>query len=231
MFTDDDLRPISALQHLVFCERQCALIHLEGLWAENRLTVEGAQLHERVDEEQPTESRGDVRVARRLAIRSYRLGVSGYADVVEFRRMQTRTEQPEPPTAAPVPGWPGLWQPLPVEYKRGLPKPDRSDEVQLCAQALCLEEMLGITVLRGAFFYGGRRRRSEVIFDSALRGFTAEAACRLHALLDSRRTPAPVASSKCRNCSLLELCMPAVGGCRRSAKDYLARAFDDVVAD
>ncbi len=174
--SEDDLLPISALQHLVFCERQWGLIHLEQIWAENRLTLEGKHLHERVDESE-TESRGGVRTARALALRSLRLGLSGRADVVEFLRM----EADEGPVdgaddgvsgAVALPGVAGLWRPFPVEYKRGKPKPDRCDEVQLCAQALCLEEMLDTEIPRGALFYGQPRRRQEVAFDPELRALT-----------------------------------------------------------
>ncbi len=151
----DDLLPLSGLQHLVFCERQFALIHVEGLWAENTLTISGRQLHERAD--LPGQSLGAaVRVARALPLRSDRLGLAGKADVVEFHR--------EADVDAGI-----LWRPFPVEYKRGRPKPGGADEVQLCAQAICLEEMLGLEVPRGALFYGSTRRRKAVAFTLALR--------------------------------------------------------------
>ena len=142
MFTDDALLPLSALQHLLFCERQCALIHIEGQWAENRYTAEGRVMHRKAHDG-PSAQHGDVRVARGLALRCLRLGLIGYADVVEFRPS-------EGGTAA---------TPYPIEYKRGKPKAHDADEVQLCAQALCLEEMLGTAVPAGALFYGRTRRR------------------------------------------------------------------------
>jgi CRISPR-associated exonuclease Cas4 len=138
MYVEDDLLPISALQHLLFCERQCALIHVEQVWAENRLTVEGRHLHERVDGGEH-ETRGGLRTARALPIRSLRLGLAGRADVVEFHASEGAAGPPRV---------------VPVEYKRGRPKSHRADEVQLCAQALCLEEMLGVHVAAGALFYG-----------------------------------------------------------------------------
>src|SRR4051812_27370601 len=151
----DDLLPLSALQHLVFCERQFALIHVEGLWAENALTISGRQLHERAD--LPGEARGaSVRVARALPLRCDRLRLAGKADIVEFHR-----EVADDGTA--------LWRPFPVEYKRGRPKPGGADEVQLCAQAVCLEEMLGVAVPFGALFYGKTRRRKPVEFTPGLR--------------------------------------------------------------
>ena len=152
---EDALIPLSALQHQLFCPRQCALIHVEGLWAEDGATAEGRILHERVDAGRP-ERRPGVRIVRGMALRSLALGVSGIADVVEFSGRPPR--------------------PFPVEYKRGKPKAHRADEVQLCAQAICLEEMFGGVVGEGALFYGTTRRRHPVVFDAALRMLTAETA-------------------------------------------------------
>ena len=215
MFDEDDLRPLSALQHLVYCERQCALIHLEQVWVENRYTAEGRLLHERADEP-VTESRGDRRIARSLAVRSLRLGLSGRADVVEFHRLSAGE-------GAVLPGVAGRWRPYPVEYKRGRPKRHRADEVQLCAQGLCLEEMLGVEVGEGALYYGRRRRRHPVAFDAVLRALTEETAARLHQLLAAGRTPPGVRSRKCDDCSLLEVCLPAAP--RASARAYVDRLF------
>ena len=188
---EDGLIPLSALQHHLFCPRQCALIHVEGLWAEDAATAEGRILHERVDAGHGT-TRPGVRTARGLALRSLRLGVSGRADVVEF--VQGPADSPP--------------QPFPVEYKRGKPKPHRADEVQLCAQAMCLEEMLGVAVPAGALFYGQTRRRVAVPFDSALRALTADVAAAARANIQAGRTPAPIAFPGCRSCSLQALCQP-----------------------
>lgn len=212
MFTEDDLLPISALQHLLFCERQCALIHIEGLWAENRLTVEGRHLHDKAHEG-PSEVRAGIRIARGLPLRSFRLGLVGKADVVEFHAA------PEAPAA----------RPFPVEYKRGKPKPHEADRVQLCAQALCLEEMLGPPVPNGALFYGRTRRRLDVKFDERLRRLTEDTVRRLHALIASRRTPIAVREAKCDNCSLLHVCLPEAMGPRHSAERYVARALKAAV--
>lgn len=208
MFTEDDLLPISALQHLLFCERQCALIHVEGLWAENRLTVEGRHLHRKAHENR-VEARGSLRVARGLGLRSLALGLVGTADVVEFH--------PGNPPGAPA-------RPFPVEYKRGKPKTHDADRVQLCAQALCLEEMLGVAVPAGALYYGKTRRRREVAFDDRLRALTQTTCERLHQLVASRRTPPAVREPKCESCSLLSLCLPDAIGGRRSASVYFERA-------
>jgi CRISPR-associated exonuclease Cas4 len=211
-FSEDDLLPLSALQHLLFCERQCALIHLEQLWVENPLTVEGRHLHERVDSRE-TESRGDLHLARSLRLHSLRLGVTGQADLVEFHRAPTGE------AGARLPDREGLWLPFPVEYKRGRPKTDRADEVQLCAQAVCLEEMLGTAVPAGALFYGETRRRQEVTFDAVLRDLTASSAARLHFLIAAGATPRPVREPKCDRCSLLNVCLPEAAA--RSARRYL----------
>jgi CRISPR-associated exonuclease Cas4 len=216
MFDEDELLPLSALQHLVFCERQCALIHIEQLWADNKFTVEGEHLHECVHEA-GAESRGDIRIARSLALRSLRLGLSGIADVVEFHRIAEG--------GVAVPGARGCWKPFPVEYKRGRPKREHCDEIQLCAQAICLEEMLHIEIPNGALFYGATRHRFDVSFDESLRCATEDSAARLHRLIDSRITPAAVQEPKCDRCSLLELCMPEALSGRRSAKQYLRDAL------
>jgi CRISPR-associated exonuclease Cas4 len=209
MYSEDDLLPISGLQHLAFCERQWALIHLEQQWVENRLTAEGRQMHERAHE-QKEECREGVRVSRGLAVRSLRLGLAGIADVVEFR--------PQPQGHGPP-------RPFPVEYKRGRPKPDRCDEVQLCAQALCLEEMTGVEVPSGAIFYGQPRRRTEVNFDGDLRAETEALIQRMHTLYAARATPQAQYAPKCDHCSLLEICLPATAGEGRSVARYLKNAM------
>jgi CRISPR-associated exonuclease Cas4 len=210
MFSEDDLLPLSALQHLLFCERQCALIHIEGLWAENRLTVEGRHLHERPDRGD-AETRGSVRTARGISLRSLRLGLTGKADVVEFHH-------------DPITGQ--LSGVIPVEYKRGKPKRDDSDRVQLCAQALCLEEMTGLPIPSGALFYGTPRRRTQVIFDQEVRAITERSARRLHEMIEAGITPSAAREAKCDSCSLLHLCLPARSGGRRSAQRFVDRALD-----
>jgi len=216
-YQEDDLLPISALAQLLYCERRCALIHIEGAWRDNVPTTEGTQLHQRVHQQQG-EARGDIRIARSVALRSLRLGLVGKADVVEFHPV------PAHGTGAPLPGLPGHWRPFPIEYKRGRPKPDRTDEVQLCAQALCLEEMLDTAVPAGALFYGATRRRHDVPLDPALRQLTQRTARRLHQLLSDTTTPPATPGPKCRQCSLRPLCLPKAT--RRSAQRYLGRILD-----
>jgi CRISPR-associated exonuclease Cas4 len=198
----DDSFPLSALQHFAFCPRQCALIHVERQWAENTLTAQGRVLHDRTHEA-GSESRRDLRIARALPLQSAALGLHGVADVVEFHR------QPD-----------GAWRPFPVEYKRGRPKPEPIDAVQLCAQAICLEEMLRTTVPAGALFYGATHRRHDVAFDDALRAGTHALAAAVRAQLAAGLTPPPVYAPKCRACSLVELCRPQA--VTRSASAHLA---------
>lgn len=217
MFTEDDLRPLSALQHLVFCERQCALIHIEQVWVENRFTAEGRLLHDRVDAG-GRESRGDLRIARGLPLQSLRLGLTGKADAVELHRVASGDE------GVALPGLTGFWRPYPVEYKRGRPKRHRADEIQLCAQALCLEEMMEVGVPEGALYYGERRRREVVAFDAELRARTEDTARRLHELLAAGRTPTATREPKCRDCSLLEVCLPDAP--RSSARAYLTQILN-----
>jgi CRISPR-associated exonuclease Cas4 len=222
MFSEDDLLPLSGLQHLLFCERQWALIHIEQQWEENRLTQDGRVLHERVHES-GTEARPDAIVARGLRVRSLRLGLAGEADVVEFQRAEA-----ERADAIRLEGRAGWWLPFPVEYKRGRPKAEAWDEVQLCAQALCLEETFGVRIAAGALFYGTKRRRTPVEFDAKLRGQTEDLARRMHEMYAARATPAAVYASKCEKCSLIERCMPKMSTRRRDVERYLATALRDV---
>lgn len=220
-YAEEDLVPISALQHLLFCERQFALIHLEGEWAENSLTLEGSHMHERVHTSGPrVENRGSVRIERGLHLRSFAIGLVGIADVVEFHRPKDHE------TEKSCSGLVGrAWTPYPVEYKRGKPKTDHSDEVQLCAQALCLEEMLKAPVNEGALFYGTNQRRQIVSIDSNLRETTWAAALRAHTLFRECRTPAADYSPKCEKCSLMNTCMPKLRN-RQSVAAYMKRGLE-----
>lgn len=205
MYSEDDLLMLSALQHLLFCPRQCALIHIEQLWTENRLTAEGRILHERVHTA-ARELRRTTRVEFDMPIRSLQLGLIGRADVVEFRLQED-----------------GIWQPFPVEYKHGRPKKDDSDRVQLCAQAMCLEEMLGRDVAEGALYYGQKKRRVGVEFDQDLRNMVTQASLDLHNLFDSGKTPPPVYSSRCESCSFIETCLPKTAGKKGKVRNYMTR--------
>jgi CRISPR-associated exonuclease Cas4 len=203
VYSEDDLLPLSGLQHLVFCERQWALIHIEQQWDENRLTAEGRLLHERTDSD-TCELREGVRIWRGVRVRSLRLGLAGRADAVEFH--------PRPDKSL---------RPFPVEYKHGRAKADVSDLVQLCAQAICLEETMGQPVPEGALFYGKNRRRTPVVFDAELRATTESLARRMHELYDSGGTPEAVYEPKCDRCSLLEICLPGTAARGKSASQFV----------
>jgi CRISPR-associated exonuclease Cas4 len=217
MYAEEDLLPLSGLQHLTFCERRWALIHLERQWAENLFTVEGELLHDKAHSAE-IESRPEVLVRRTLALCSFRLGLSGQTDIVEFL--------PCPPgqPGVAMPHRKGLWRPYPIEYKRSKDKRGSTAyQIQLCAQALCLEEMLGTPVPCGAIFDGQTRRRVEVTFDDAVRRQVERMAARMHALCQSRTTPPAVYAKKCEGCSMKLVCLPAVAG-SASASRYLRRA-------
>lgn len=204
MDDEDEPLPISALQHMAYCPRQAALIHLERAWAENRFTAEGHVLHLNADEP-GHRRRGDVRRVTALPIRSRRLGVAGVADLVEFHRE---------PSGGPE-------RPLPVEFKRGRPKLHRADEIQLCAQAMALEEATGVAVTESALFYGETRRRFAVPIDAALRAETIATAGALATMMKSGLTPpAEWRADRCRACSLLDICRPKTSG--RSVAAWVA---------
>jgi CRISPR-associated exonuclease Cas4 len=222
MFSEDELLPIAALQHLAFCERQWGLMYLEQIWADNRLTAEGLVEHQRVDSAD-TESRGTLRTVHALRLRSLRLGLTGRADACEFHLVDDAGE------GVHLDGVEGLWRPFPVEHKHGRPKLGVCDEVQLCAQALCLEEMLGIVVPAGALFYGKPRRRANIALTAELRAETERLASRLHEMTRLAVTPGCVYESKCESCSLLIHCMPKSAGARRGARDYLDRAVSEIL--
>lgn len=209
MASDADLIALSALQHYLFCPRQCALIHIEQAWAENAATAEGRVAHERVHAALSEVRRG-VRTVTGMPLRSNRLGVTGVADVVELHRTPD-----------------GGWRPFPVEHKRGRPKAHRADEVQLCAQAMALEEMFAVEIAEGALFYGQPRRRTPVAFDPALRALTQEAAAATRVLIAEGRTPRMTYNkTRCDACSLIEICRPQATGAARSAHTWLEAQLD-----
>lgn len=200
----DDPIPISALQHYLYCPRQCALIHVEQLWQESRHTAEGRVLHEKADKPR-LERRKGVRTVTAMPLAAPELGITGIADVVEFHA-GTQGERA-----------------FPVEYKRGRPKAHHADEVQLCAQALCLEAMLGQSISAGALYYGQTRRRHDVAFDSELRQLTLDTIAAVRAMLAAGITPsARYDPKRCDACSLYDLCQPKLLGRRRSVADWLA---------
>lgn len=202
----DDLIYLSALNHFLYCPRRCALIHVEQLWNENLFTAEGRIMHDKADTASH-ESRGNIRIEYGVHLRSLRLGIVGKADVLEFHRVDD-----------------GTWIPFPIEYKRGKPKIDDSDRVQICAQAMCLEEMLNVLIQNGALYYGRTRRREEVVFDKKLRQETEDVVGKVHSLIESGITPKPAYSKRCNKCSLLDLCLPKICSRTRSVSSYLQNA-------
>lgn len=226
MFTEDDLLPISALQHLIYCPRQCALIHIEQVWSENLFTAEGRGIHDKVHDG-GTESRKNIRTATGVRLVSHKLGLTGQADMVEFHKAEAEKDDNGQIIAVKLPGARGLWKPFPVEYKRGKPKKHQADEVQLCAQAMCLEEMLKVNIPAGALFYGATRRRQEVTLTPELRALTESTTIKLHELMATGATPPPLYNTaKCGRCSLLEICRPQTGD-RQSVTRYIKRMVSE----
>ena len=206
MYPEEDWIQLSSVQHYVYCPRQCGLIHVEGLWTENRFTARGRIMHERVDSDEDT-TRGNVRTVRSLNVFSRKYGLSGRADVVEFISEQ------------------GAVIPYPVEYKSGKPKPDDCDMVQLCAQAFCLEEMLKIVVPHAALFYGKTRHRVSVELTRELRERTENIITEVHRMISNRLVPDAKYSAKCRNCSMNELCQPKLG--KNRVQKYISGIYNN----
>ncbi|HRN27974.1 MAG TPA: CRISPR-associated protein Cas4 [Ignavibacteriaceae bacterium] len=201
MYTEDDFIMISALQHYVYCPRQCGLIHVDDVWQENVFTVRGNILHGKVDTD-TYETRGNTKTVRGLRIHSYKFGITGRCDVVEFKETENGKIV------------------LPVEFKSGEPKEDISDKVQLCAQAICLEEMLNITIKQGAFFYGKIRRRNIVDIDEELRTQTENIILAVRQIVASKKIPIAEFQTKCRNCSLQSICQPKAMN-KRKLENYI----------
>ncbi|MGO8878494.1 MAG: CRISPR-associated protein Cas4 [Desulfomonilaceae bacterium] len=222
MFTEEEFLPISLLQHLLFCPRRAALVHIEGIWSDNIFTALGQNMHERVHTTE-VESRRDLRVTRGLLLRSLTLGVTGKADVVEFQRLNELESNSASVDlrAIKLNGVRGLWRAYPVEYKSGHLRHEVGYEIQLCAQAICLEEMLGTHVTEGSIYYGKTGRRLDLVFDSQLRLATETACCQLHSVLNSDETPPAKYEPKCTKCSLLDFCLPKVMSQNRSVKSYM----------
>ena len=217
VYSEQELLPLSGLQHFAFCRRQWALIHIEQQWKENLRTVEGHLLHEKAHDSALRERRGDTLILRNLSIVSYTLGLSGQCDVVEF--CQT-------PNGVPLQGEDGLWLPYPVEYKRGKPKTHQADELQLCAQAMCLEEMLCCAISEGALFYGEPRRRTVVPLTQQLRTQVDSMTREMHEYYRRGHTPKGKPDKSCNACSLKELCLPALLR-RPSVAAYLKAAIEE----
>lgn len=215
-YSEEEFLQLSGLQHFKFCRRQWALIHIEQQWAENFRTVDGSLMHQNAHDSDFRESRGDLFITRGVSVFSSTLGVSGQCDVLEYHRGAS---------GIPVRGKEGLWQPYPVEYKRGSPREDTGDTLQLCGQAMCLEEMLCCDIQEGALYYGEIRRRVTVRFTEELRNQVRELLVQMHDLYRRGYTPKVKPSKSCNACSLKELCLPKLMK-NRSVAAYLKDAME-----
>ncbi|NEG95718.1 CRISPR-associated protein Cas4 [Bifidobacterium sp. SMB2] len=210
-YPEDDWLALSGLQHFAFCRRQWALIHIEQQWRDNYLTTAGSLEHDRVHDYGESETRGDLLIMRDLRVFSRRLGITGACDVVEFRASDDGVS---------LHGRTGLWRPCPVEYKHGRPKRQDADRIQLCAEAMCLEEMLVCSIPEGALFYQQTRRREQVELDAPLRERVTSMAHEMHGLFKRGYTPKARPSKSCQACSLREICMPKLAK-MQSAKRFI----------
>lgn len=209
-YRDEDLLPISALQHLAFCERQCALIHVEREWEENERTAEGKVIHERVDEGYRAYRKG-LKQFTSVQVRSRILGISGRLDMLELSQIGDGADN------CTFLHLKGHWQLQPVEFKRGKPKKTDIDRVQVCAQALCLEEMTGSRIEQGSLFYAQLRRRTDVEIDDALRTRTLNLIRRLREIVAQSELPPPVLKRHCQSCSLIQICQPKVSSGKKTS--------------
>jgi len=227
-YTASQLLPLSGIQHFLFCRRQWALIHVERQWQENVLTAEGRIMHTRADNPFLTEARPGKVVSRALPVTSYSLGLSGVCDVVEFIPSPSA---PLPmgegcnPKGIKLPKRDGFWQAIPVEYKHGKEKEDQSDAAQLCAQAICLEEMLATEIRTGYIFYGKTKRRVEVDLNEELRELVRKIAKEMHAYFARGYTPRVKKTKACRSCSLADICLPTLEE-RETASAYVRRQLE-----
>ena len=215
--TENNLFPLSAISHYTFCPRRCALIHTEQTWNENYFTASGRELHVVVDDG-ASESRKDRKIARSVRLASRELGVSGISDVVEFVRDDEK--------GVPISRWPGKWRPYPIEYKRGTARNEEPYRRQLCAQAICLEEMFGSVVNEGALYLGSVKRRIAVPIDDSLRVATRETSRRIRQLLNSGITPQAEFGPHCNKCSLVDECMPCLSG--QPARQWILEQLKEV---
>ena len=215
-YNEEEFLQLSGIQHYFFCRRQWALIHIEGLWAENERPVDGEFVHKHAHDSASREKRGDILIVRGMYIHSRELGFSGQCDIVEFH---------ECPEGISIIGEEGRWIPFPVEYKRGKEKPGDCDLAQVCAQAICLEEMYYCPVVNGAIYYGERRHRMDVAFSEKLRTSVKQASLEMHSLMKRGYTPKGRRRKSCDFCSLQEKCLPALME-HESTAEYLKRMED-----
>ncbi|MCD8337947.1 MAG: CRISPR-associated protein Cas4 [Lachnospiraceae bacterium] len=220
-YKEDDYLMLSGLQHFVFCRRQWALIHIEQQWAENYQTTAGELMHKNAHDENRFEKRGNTMIARGLRIASPQLGLTGQCDVVEFHKAAEGVS---------VFGYEGCWKIIPVEYKRGKAKEGKEDEVQLCAQAMCLEEMFLTQIDEGFLYYGETKHRTRVLFEDELRDYVRQCSLEMHDYFGRGYTPKVKPATKCRSCSLANLCVPKLNK-KGSVSKYIETYITDDDAD
>lgn len=216
MYREEDYLMLSGLQHFAFCRRQWALIHIEQQWAENYRTADGRIMHTKAHDSEFREKRGDIVITRAMQISSAELGISGECDVVEFHKS---------PDGIYISILDGRYNVIPVEYKRGQPKENNCDELQLCAQAMCLEEMLCCDIPEGYLYYGEIRRRHTVVLDESLRNKTSAMIHEMHQLYNRQYTPKVKRTKACNACSLKDICLPVLNK-ERSAAEYIMRTLN-----
>lgn len=226
-YNHDDLLPLSGIQHFLFCRRQWALIHIEQQWKENALTAEGRILHKRVDDPFFSETRNGVITARSVPIASYRLGLAGVCDAIEFKAISASSNHNAAESVGvKLPNRDGFYLPAPIEYKRGRPKREPVDEAQLCAQAICLEEMLSTHIPRGNLYYGETRHREEVEFTPELRTLVQDMSAEMHNYFGRGYTPRVKTHKGCRSCSLADICLPTLQENVVSASRYIKKQIE-----
>ena len=215
MYGEDDYLMLSGIQHFAFCRRQWALIHIEQQWEENYRTTSGELMHKKAHNEESWEKRGNLIIARGLRISSHEIGLSGQCDIVEFYKEETGITLPE---------YDGRWRVVPVEYKRGIPKENNEDELQLCAQAICLEEMFLTELTEGFLYYGENRRRTKVEFSTELRNEVKNISDEMHQLFQKGYTPKSKYKKHCHSCSLENLCLPKIQK-NPNVREYINRSI------
>lgn len=202
---------ISGIQHFLFCRRQWALIHVEQQWEENYFTVDGELKHERADNPEIHEKRKNIITIHALPVKSQTLGLTGKCDIVELRESENGIYLPQ---------YQGCYSAFPIEYKRGKPKENNSDKLQLLAEAYCLEEMLVTRIDKGYLFYFETRRREEVCFTDELREQLLQAVEEMHSYMDRGYTPKVKTSKKCKTCSLKDICLPTLNN-NKNVEQYI----------
>lgn len=216
-YQEEDFLSLSGIQHFEFCRRQWALIHIEQQWQENVRTLEGEYLHEKTHDSDASEKRGDLIISRGMSVFSKTIGVTGVCDVVEFHISKN---------GITIYGREGLYSPLPIEYKRGEPKENDADVLQLCTQAMCLEEMLLCHIYEGFMYYGETKHRLKVVFDEELRNKVRNTFEEMHQMYNRRYTPKVKITKGCKSCSLADICLPRL--CKNiSVQSYIEKNMGD----